>query len=153
MGLDPFPDLTREALDGNKRARSVRIEAIREQTKGAHAYKDWVILRDLFKCCVRCGRSLIGEIGNLHRDHIVPLAAGGCDCIANIQPLCPDCNHQGKYEDGVAYDFRAGCMPNWAIAYELRMLELRREPFMGFDPRPDCLKGLVPPPDGIKAAP
>jgi 5-methylcytosine-specific restriction endonuclease McrA len=110
-----------------QRERSKRLDVIRWITQGAHAYADWVILRDTFRCCVRCGRSDT----NLHRDHIIPLVFGGCDCIASIQPLCPEC-HTWKTTDGGFFDYRGRCMPNWVLAYEERMLERRREVFMGF---------------------
>ncbi len=40
-------------------------------------------------CCVYC-RSKLGTV--FHRDHIIPLVAGGRNDIGNIQLLCPTCN-------------------------------------------------------------
>lgn len=40
--------------------------------------------------CVYCPATL--PLDEMHRDHIVPLAAGGENTIKNIQLLCPTCN-------------------------------------------------------------
>jgi 5-methylcytosine-specific restriction endonuclease McrA len=39
----------------------------------------------------------------LHRDHIVPLARGGSNWIANIQLLCANCNHRKSAKDPIQF--------------------------------------------------
>lgn len=41
-------------------------------------------------CCAACREPL--PLAAMHRDHIVPIAHGGCSDINNIQLLCPTCN-------------------------------------------------------------
>ena len=41
--------------------------------------------------CLCCGESE-GEDLKLTKDHVIPLAKGGCDIPENIQPLCGNCN-------------------------------------------------------------
>ena len=49
--------------------------------------------------CLKCGSE-----GKLVPDHIVPLSRGGENWIANIQPLCSDCN--GKKWANADKDYR-----------------------------------------------
>lgn len=59
------------------------------RSKGTHTERDWEIMQALCKFrCVICGTDEF----RLTRDHVEPIAAGGCDCIANIQPVCGKCN-------------------------------------------------------------
>lgn len=37
--------------------------------------------------CTWCGKR-----GDIHADHVIPLARGGTHCEGNLQPLCADCN-------------------------------------------------------------
>ena len=60
----------------------------RAKAQGTHTDIEWKALVAVCEfACQRCG-----ERTYLTRDHIVPLYQGGCDCIANIQPLCFRCN-------------------------------------------------------------
>jgi hypothetical protein len=46
-------------------------------------------------CCARCSTPLVLELRNDSSvDHIVPLAAGGCNDLVNLQLLCETCNLQ-----------------------------------------------------------
>jgi 5-methylcytosine-specific restriction endonuclease McrA len=57
---------------------------------GEHSLAEVWALYAKQKClCAACKQSLDG---NFHRDHIVPLVAGGTNFISNIQLLCGDCN-------------------------------------------------------------
>ena len=38
-------------------------------------------------CCAYCGAR-----GDIHIDHIIPIAKGGAHSIGNLQPLCASCN-------------------------------------------------------------
>lgn len=70
----------------HRRARSERLAAARQL--GRHTLNQWLLLLDVCEhVCVRCHAE-----GRLEKDHIVPLAWGGSDCIENIQPLCASCN-------------------------------------------------------------
>jgi 5-methylcytosine-specific restriction endonuclease McrA len=55
---------------------------------GTHTRAQWIELRDRLGHCVNCGAADV----LLTKDHIFPVSRGGCDCIENIQPLCPLCN-------------------------------------------------------------
>jgi HNH endonuclease len=55
---------------------------------GTHTFAQWKELRDGIGKCVACGRKDLP----LAKDHIYPIARGGCDCIHNLQPLCHPCN-------------------------------------------------------------
>ncbi|TAL43810.1 MAG: hypothetical protein EPN91_05495 [Salinibacterium sp.] len=55
---------------------------------GTHTQAEWTELRDRIGMCVECGRDDV----HLDKDHIISVAAGGCDCIHNLQPLCGPCN-------------------------------------------------------------
>lgn len=77
--------------------RSQRLAKAREM--GWHTEVQWLALVKI--CgdkCVRCGMQ-----GRVEKDHIVPLYQGGCDCIGNLQPLCPRCNCSKGPE---SFDFR-----------------------------------------------
>jgi 5-methylcytosine-specific restriction endonuclease McrA len=42
--------------------------------------------------CYWCG--IKTKVGKRHVDHIIPLAAGGSDAVANLCVACPDCNQR-----------------------------------------------------------
>lgn len=55
--------------------------------------------RDRGKCSV-CGVDLINELeADVHIDHIVPLARGGCNDVVNLQLLCAGCNLRKSARD------------------------------------------------------
>jgi hypothetical protein len=49
-----------------------------------------IIKKQLYRCAI-CNERL-GKNGAWHRDHIVPIAVGGCNFAFNIQGLCGHCN-------------------------------------------------------------
>lgn len=58
------------------------------QIRGVHTQEEWQkLLGQSGGSCRKCGSKELIE-----KDHIVPIARGGCDCIQNIQPLCRKCN-------------------------------------------------------------
>lgn len=62
-------------------ARSVGAE-------GSFTEQEWLDLIAKYKYrCVRCKKKVPLTI-----DHVVPLSKGGSNYIANIQPLCAECN-------------------------------------------------------------
>lgn len=89
------------------RLRSARLSQARQLDK--HTKREWAAMLILFPNCVRCGSQ-----GELQKDHIVPIHAGGSDGIDNLQPLCPSCNH-GKSN---GEDFRAKIRPNFKLELE-----------------------------------
>jgi 5-methylcytosine-specific restriction endonuclease McrA len=96
-------------------ARRARLNAAR--TKGTHTKADWKILHDVFGRCVNCGIPydiLVG--GAATKDHIVPLYADGCDCVANLQPVCRHCNSHGIFAD-----LRDVVLPGWQTIYLHRL--------------------------------
>lgn len=93
------------------RTRPQRIAHAR--SKGTHTKQEWSILHDLFGCCVACGipyEMLNG--GNATKDHIKPISCGGCDCLANLQPVCRQCNSNGMFGD-----MRESALPGWQTIY------------------------------------
>lgn len=93
------------------RLRHGRLVAARQ--KGTHDKREWKILHDIFGGCVSCGTpysSLYG--GSATKDHIRPIFIGGCDCIANLQPLCRQCNSAGGLPD-----MRDAALPGWQTIY------------------------------------
>lgn len=103
------------ARDPAARRRQDRLTAAR--LKGCHSNAEWRVLHDLFDSCVACGipySDLYG--GRATKDHIQSLASGGCDCIANLQPLCRGCNASGDHPD-----LRERALPGWQTLYLHRM--------------------------------
>lgn len=97
------------------RPRSARIAAAR--SKGTHSRQEWQALADVFGACVSCGvrySSLHG--GEPTKDHITPIIAGGCDCVANLQPVCRNCNSLGRLGD-----LRNSARPGWVKQYFYRI--------------------------------
>ncbi len=87
--------------------RAERLAAAR--AIGTHTKEEWSALHDLFGRCVSCGVPYEYLNGNsATKDHIVPLCAGGCDCLANLQPVCRSCN-----SSGVSEDLRESALPGW----------------------------------------
>lgn len=77
-----------EASEKAAKHRAVRAERMAEaKKKGTHTKLEWLALQYITgHQCAKCGSEYYVK------DHIVPLCLGGCDCIANIQPLCTSCN-------------------------------------------------------------
>jgi hypothetical protein len=93
------------------RTRSERVAHAR--TKGTHTKDEWKTLHDIFGHCVACGipySELNG--GKASKDHIHPVFCGGCDCIANLQPVCRQCNSTGRLAD-----MRENALPGWQTIY------------------------------------
>lgn len=99
------------------RRRSKRLEVARQ--KGQHTPNQWTALTDIFDACVRCAEPFYDRPT---KDHIVPIFMGGCDCIANLQPLCRSCN-SGK---GGTQDLRPLRNPRWCLDYIEVMEALRK---------------------------
>lgn len=63
--------------------------------RGRFTYVEWMNLKKQYGymclCCKKCE-----PIIKLEVDHIIPLIKGGQNIIANIQPLCRDCNGQKR---------------------------------------------------------
>ena len=57
--------------------------------------------------CAYC-REKVGK--KYHVDHIKPLAKGGSNWPANLQILCPSCNHRKKDADPIKYAQRLGLL-------------------------------------------
>lgn len=84
--------------------RSDRMAAAKAM--GTHLPVEWHVLMNMFGCCVRCGAAGFP----LTKDHIISVADGGCDCIANLQPLCRACNSAAA----VGVDYRDAAIPDWS---------------------------------------
>lgn len=81
-GWDDIPAPVDHGVIRRKRIADARA-------KGTHTDRDWEIMQAICKYrCVMCGSDEV----RLTRDHVVPVFAGGCECIANMQPLCAGCN-------------------------------------------------------------
>jgi 5-methylcytosine-specific restriction endonuclease McrA len=97
------------------RIRQTRLTAARE--KGGHFKEHWKILHDIFGRCVSCGIPYDHLNGNAAtKDHIEPISFGGCDCLANLQPVCRNCN-----SSGVMQDCRELALPGWQTILLHRM--------------------------------
>jgi len=108
-----------DALDllDPKTRRSVRVSEAR--AKGTHDLLDWNIM--VAVCgyrCVMCRADGIRDV-ILQKDHATSIREGGCDCIANIQPLCPRCN---SIKGCGSADYRP---KGWSQGFETTMLKVR----------------------------
>lgn len=75
---------TRRANDATRRAR-------KRAAGGSYKSDDVARLKVLQKGkCAACA----GRLDKYHVDHVVPLALGGGNDCANLQLLCPSCNHR-----------------------------------------------------------
>lgn len=109
------PDQIRR--DRNADNRYKRLVAAR--AKGTHTRAEWLAIQDVFRECVICGVPQAHLYGNsLTKDHIVSVREGGCDCIANIQPVCRNCNSRKGVSEG---DCRLDARADWVQAYLGRM--------------------------------
>ena len=67
---------------------SRKRRAIKAGLSEHHTEEQWNDLLNKYgNCCIACGAT-----GKLEADHVVPIALGGTNDIANIQPLCRSCN-------------------------------------------------------------
>jgi 5-methylcytosine-specific restriction endonuclease McrA len=85
-----------------ERARVRHKEARRRaQIKGGDAtVADMRALVANAKRCAICGCRLNGEV---HVDHIIPLAAGGRHAITNLRAACPSCNVRRPHDGSDVY--------------------------------------------------
>lgn len=58
------------------------------------AVRKYVFQRDHYQC-QSCGKTQ--QETTLEIDHIIAIAAGGCNDISNLQTLCRTCNQQKKH--------------------------------------------------------
>ncbi len=108
--------MSRYIDSAESRARGVRKRAerlIEARNKGTHTKVEWQALHDVFDRCLSCGTPY-SELngGGATKDHIEPIYCGGCDCIANLQPVCRQCNSAGIFED-----LRHAALPGWQTIY------------------------------------
>jgi 5-methylcytosine-specific restriction endonuclease McrA len=88
-----------------KAAHSHNRRTRKKQAEGTFTAEEWEALKQQYHySCLCCGKQE-PEI-RLEPDHVVPLAKGGSNWIANIQPLCKRCNDRKKTN---TIDYR----PNW----------------------------------------
>jgi hypothetical protein len=95
--------------------RYERMQAAK--AKGTHDKREWSALAGVFGRCVVCNtpyEEMSG--GSPTKDHIELVALGGCDCIANIQPACRQCNSRG-----IGEDLRSRAIPGWSTLFLHRM--------------------------------
>ncbi len=52
------------------------------------------ILERFMRRLYESGCAWCGATGDIHADHVIPLARGGTHCEGNLQPLCGDCNRR-----------------------------------------------------------
>lgn len=63
--------------------------------------EEWLSLLELYGwACLACGAT-----EDLSADHVLPLGLGGSNAIANIQPLCAECNN---LKGAAVRDYRLG---------------------------------------------
>lgn len=91
-----------------RRLASIRhARLVTARAKGTHTKAQFQDMVDLFDGrCLKCGTE------GVVKDHVVPISRDGCDCLANLQPLCRSCN--AEKSDGIA-DYRSRSMPDWAV--------------------------------------
>jgi len=71
----------------NRAAGALKVRRYRA-LKGHKRIRGWPALRAWFgECCLCCGATR-----RIEADHVIPLAKGGTDTLANLQPLCRSCN-------------------------------------------------------------
>ncbi len=88
---------------------SIRVERVASaRGKGTHSPAEWQSLVAVFGGCVNCGVAVVTK------DHIEAIAVGGCDCIANLQPLCSKCNSSKSTAN---IDFRNQKKPGWVVEF------------------------------------
>lgn len=103
------------ASDPGARRRQDRLTIAR--LKGTHTKIEWKVLHDIFDRCLCCGIPYSGLFGGrATKDHIEPIYSGGCDCVANLQPVCRECNSAGIF-----VDLRDRMLPGWQTIYLHRM--------------------------------
>lgn len=98
------PETAREYRKRNAEKLSAsyhRRRALKLSAGGAHTAEqiNELLVRQKFRCVV-C-RGLINK--KRHKDHIVPLSAGGTNDILNIQLLCPSCNLSKHDRDPLSF--------------------------------------------------
>jgi len=109
-----------------KTAAALRSERLAEaRRKGRHTQGEWGALVDVLgHRCVACGidaADLNG--GSLCKDHIVPIFQGGDDSIANLQPMCRQCNTS---KGGDSTDHRKKWVPDWSERLAKRLANDRQ---------------------------
>ncbi|HLV98694.1 MAG TPA: HNH endonuclease [Ktedonobacterales bacterium] len=90
-----YVEAHREAIAAVKR-EAVRLYRARKRAAGEQFTRaEWQALCAWYEyTCLCCGKKA-PDI-KLTTDHVVPVSKGGSNAIANIQPLCIDCNnHKG----------------------------------------------------------
>lgn len=84
------------------RVRQSRLAAAK--AKGRHTRKEWLALKEFYgNRCLICLTVPQPPYVWIAKDHVFPIALGGCDCIGNIQPLCNYCNSKKGSKDLTDY--------------------------------------------------
>jgi len=89
-GVTPYESHRKYVKNNPERIAHLKARryAREKGAKGSHTLGEWqnLCIKNNNKC-VCCG-----EEKKLTKDHIIPLSKGGSDYIANIQPMCRNCN-------------------------------------------------------------
>ena len=81
-GLQPCPDHPpRKPWEGSRRRERTKLSGYKQQKRAAF------VLRKHDTVCHVCGYP-----GGNEADHVVPLAEGGADTVANMRPIHHDCH-------------------------------------------------------------
>lgn len=81
----------------DKRATKARRNLLEIQSalRGDHSKDQWdAILEACHWACLKCGFYIFPRPT---KDHILPISMGGSNSIANLQPLCRECNSSNKF--------------------------------------------------------